>query len=135
MLLFSIRRISASSFACLLEKYGLEVYQNGLNLFHVLRLSKNPFLQRFFSLTTKSLYSFFDLGFIALIFNSEQFIIAECSVLLTWGLWFPPRLFFFFCAYLSKTSTKVLSKVEYSYELRDWVHLDSDLVQTENLYM
>ena len=69
MLLFSIRRISASPFACLLEKYGLEVDQNGLDLFLVSRLSKNPFLQCFFSLTTKLLYSCFDLGFLALISN------------------------------------------------------------------
>ena len=49
----SVRRISAWPIACLLEKYGLEVDQNGLDLFLVSRLSKNPFLQRFFSLTTK----------------------------------------------------------------------------------
>ena len=65
-------RLSASPFAYLLEKYGLEVDQNGLDLdlFLVSRLSK-------------LLYSFFDLGFLALISNCDQFINAECSVLLT----------------------------------------------------
>ena len=75
------------------------------------------FLQRFFSLTTKLLYSFFDLSFLSLISNWERFIIAECSVLLTWSLWLPRRLFLFFGASLSKTSTKLLSKVQYSSEL------------------
>ena len=31
--LFSIRRMSASTFACLLKKNGSQVYQNGLELF------------------------------------------------------------------------------------------------------
>ena len=38
--LFSIRRISASFFACLLEKYGMKVDENGLELFFVSRLEK-----------------------------------------------------------------------------------------------
>ena len=101
ILLFSIRRICASPVECLLEKYGLEVDRKGLEIFHVSRLSKNPFLQRFVSLRTTLccfLYlitSFFDLDFIALIFNWEHFIIAECSILLTLGLRLPRRIFSF----------------------------------------
>ena len=88
-------------------------------------MSKNPFFQRFLSLTTKfccffySITSFFELGFIALIFNWEHFITAECSVLSTWGLWTPRRIFLFFGACLSKTYTKLLSKVQFSYELHE----------------
>ena len=53
ILLVSKRRISASPFACLLEKYGLEVDQSGLELFFVSRLSKKLFLQLFFSVRIK----------------------------------------------------------------------------------
>ena len=92
-------------------------------------VKKSPFLQHFFSLRTKlccflhSITLFFDLHFIALIFNSERFIIAEGSVLSTWGLWLPRRIFLFFGACFSQTSTKLFSKVQYSYELRELVSL------------
>ena len=118
----SIRRIFASPCACSLQKFGLEVDQNGLELYFVSCFSKIYFLQRFFSLRTKLfcfLYlttSFSDLDFKALIFNREHFIISEYSVLLTWGLWLPRRIFPF-GTYLSKTSTELFLNVLYSYEL------------------
>ena len=104
----------------------------------VSRLLKNPFLQRFFSLRAKllcflySIASFFDLDFIAFIFNWEYFIIAECSALLTWGVWLPRWIFLSFAAYLSKTPTKLFSKVQYSYELRELVV--NWITWIENLY-
>ena len=81
ILLFVIRRTSAWPFAYLLEKCGLEVDQNGLDLFFVSRLSKIHFLHRFYSLTTKlccflcSITLFFVLGFTALVFNLEQNVV------------------------------------------------------------
>ena len=55
----------------LLEKYGLQIDQNGLELFFVSRLSINSFLRRLFRLTNLrcilySIPSFFDLDFISL---------------------------------------------------------------------
>ena len=52
ILLFSIRRISASRFACLLKKYDLPIDQNGLELIFVSGLSKKLVLQNLLSLTT-----------------------------------------------------------------------------------
>ena len=128
----SIRRISASPFACLLEKYCVEVDQNGLELFFLSRLLKNHFLQHFFSLRTTLrcflylIISFFDLDFIALIVNWEHFIIAECSVLLTWGLWLPRRIVLFLvhaCLKLQKYNTNM-----------NYVNRVYLLTQIENLY-
>ena len=50
--MFSLRKMSASPFVPLLEKYDFQVDENFLELHFVSRLSKSSFLKRLFSLTT-----------------------------------------------------------------------------------
>ena len=53
-------------------------------------------------------------------FEWDRFVIAELSVSLTWGFWLPRKMFLIFgAANLSKTSTKLFSRVQYSSELRE----------------
>ena len=109
------------------------------------------FYNAFFSLRIKlccflylitSFENIFWLTYIALIFNWKQFIIAECSVSLTWCLWLPRRIFLIFGACLSKTSTKFFFKVQYPYELRelglllnsDWKSVSVNFLTTVNEY-
>ena len=51
--MFSLRKMSASPFVPLLEKYDFQVDENFLELHFVSRLSKSSFLKRLFSLTTE----------------------------------------------------------------------------------
>ena len=53
-------------------------------------------------------------------FQWDRFVIVELSVSLTWGFWLPRKMFLIFgAANLSKTSTKLFSRVQYSSELRE----------------
>ena len=124
---FSIRRISASPYECLLVKYEFQVDQNVLELFFVSRLSKKVFLQQLFSLTTilhcfpYSVLSFFNFDFMAFFFNWERFIVTERSVSLLWGFWLFKKIIFF-GGCLPKTSRKLSFKEQYSPELCKFVN-------------
>ena len=113
---FSIRRISASTFAYLLEKYGSQVDQKGFWVNFLFKIVKKSLFYN--ACSAQRLYCevfciwsyyYFYLDFIALFFDWERFIIAERSFLLTWGFWVSGRIFLFFGA-LSKTSSNLLSK-------------------------
>ena len=73
-MLFPTRRISTSPFPCSLDKYDVQVDQNGLELFLFQDSQKKIFLQRLLSLTTilrcslYSITSFFWLSFHSFVF-------------------------------------------------------------------
>ena len=113
ILLSLIRRISTSPFACLLQKYGLQVDQNGLELSFCFKIVNKLFFTTRVQFNNWFLYSiilFFEFDFMALFLNWERFIMAERSVLLTCDFWLPRRIFFSGVC-LSKTSTKLFWKV------------------------